>query len=195
MTPIFVTPIFVAPILLAPIFVAPFFMAPFLLTLILLIYVTTFGPCSCTRFQKSTACGRPSMPEFTAEHEATLRRLKHRLYFKVHCGIDDRCEDHDAIAAALAEIERLRKEACKFYQPDGSYVLLASPEAVVERRKEFAHEIERLRQWRERAIERWPEGDDDRNAKRVLANTQFGIAMLGGNHRTKADAVDAIVGG
>ena len=55
-------------------------------------------------------------------------------------------ESKDAcIADMQATIDRLTTEARKYYNADGSYELLESPEAVVERRKADAKRLDRLR--------------------------------------------------
>lgn len=57
-----------------------------------------------------------------------------------------------ALRYAAAEVYRLREEARRYYQADGSHVLLGTPEEVVEVRKQAARVLKALREPGEVAI-------------------------------------------
>lgn len=58
-------------------------------------------------------------------------------------GLNDR--DAASLRWALAEIARLRAEACRFYRADGSYEVLDSPEACVAKRIGAAKRLKQRR--------------------------------------------------
>lgn len=84
--------------------------------------------------------------------------------------IDRAQEAADRIEADAARIAELEEKACRFYHADGSYEVLESPEAVVEKRKEAARRLADMEandaRWRTARqylaiedIERWEKDD------------------------------------